>query len=262
MSLQNCRTLINFLTAATLILIAASCHSSKKAVSSNSIKPSRPKTEKVSDMKRDVAKREYDIEQIKDLISEAAKWLGTPYKYARQSRDGTDCSGMIVEIYKKVFDEKLPRNSGEQQKYCKKIDRGNIQPGDLLFFATGKNSKRVSHVGLYIGNGDMIHASTSRGVIISNIGERYYDSRFHSAGRSPSVDKLYATNGKNGGKGEKNTSDATIQVALSERRPEAIDSVTVDQLLLSPLNGKPHPVDALDGMITEKIDSIFTDFLD
>lgn len=121
---------------------------------------------------------------IDELISEAKKWLGTKYRYGGHSRkEGTDCSGMVMELFLKVFDIKLPRNSAQQQAFCSSIRQKDLQAGDLMFFATGKNRNRVSHVGLYIGGDEMIHASTSRGVIISNINEQYYARNYHSSGR-------------------------------------------------------------------------------
>lgn len=89
---------------------------------------------------------------IDELISEAKKWIGTKYRYGGHSRkDGTDCSGMVMELFLKVFDIKLPRNSAQQQEFCSSIRQKDLQAGDLMFFATGKNRNRVSHVGLYIG---------------------------------------------------------------------------------------------------------------
>lgn len=256
-SLSTCRNLIMMILTTAFIVTVSSCHSSQKTVKDSYRQQPPRKYEQPEDMRHDVARRNYEIEQIGRLISEAAKWIGTPYRYSRQSFDGTDCSGMIVELYKKVFDEKLPRNSGEQQKYCKPIDRKDIRPGDLLFFATGNDSRRVSHVGLYIGEGEMIHASTSRGVIVSNLSERYYDNRFHSAGRAASIDKLYSNDKKR--KSKTPEKSGTSDPLKSGQRPIATDSISVDRLLSVPIT--PADID-IDDIITEKIDSIFTDFLD
>ena len=121
--------------------------------------------------------------QIETLIDEAKQWIGTPYVYGGQSRTGTDCSGFILEIFKKIFQIKLPRSAALQHEYAKPINLEIIAPGDLLFFTTGKSSNRVNHVGLYIGQGKMIHASSSRGVMESGITENYWKKAHHSCGR-------------------------------------------------------------------------------
>lgn len=123
----------------------------------------------------------------KALIKEAKSWIGTKYKYGGESRSGTDCSGFVMQVYKAVYDFKLPRTSRDQHAFCKKIDKKDLKVGDLVFFATGKSSSRVSHVGLYIGNGEFIHASSSKGVIITDLNKNYYVRTFVSAGRVEGV---------------------------------------------------------------------------
>ena len=119
-----------------------------------------------------------------NLYIEADDWLGVPYKYGGNSKDGTDCSGMVYEIYKSVFNKKLERNSSAiMANNCKKIDRRKLSEGDLIFFATGKNKNKINHVGLYLKDGKFIHSSSSRGVIISSMDEKYYDEKFVCAGR-------------------------------------------------------------------------------
>lgn len=123
------------------------------------------------------------------LVKEARKWIGTKYKYGGQSRSGTDCSGMVMTIFNDVAGIKLPRDSRSQQQYCKPLDKKKLAPGDLVFFCTGSDGSRVNHVGLYIGGGDFIHSSTSKGVIVSNMSQDYYARHFHSAGRVAALEK-------------------------------------------------------------------------
>lgn len=120
--------------------------------------------------------------QVKQLVAEARKWIGTPYAYGGHSRRGTDCSGFVMEIFGKVYDLKLPRSSAMQQQYSRPLKRKELQPGDLIFFATGRNG-RVSHVGLYIGDNRMIHASGSKGVMEASLAQAYWTQNYHSAGR-------------------------------------------------------------------------------
>ena len=119
----------------------------------------------------------------KELIKEAKKWLGTRYKYGGHSKSGTDCSGFVMEIYKSVYDIKMPRSSREQQEFCIRIKKSQLKIGDLVFFSTGKSKNRVSHVGIFIGKGKFIHASSSKGVVISDLEQNYYIRTYHSSGR-------------------------------------------------------------------------------
>ncbi|MCM1163346.1 MAG: C40 family peptidase [Muribaculaceae bacterium] len=125
----------------------------------------------------------------KALVSEARSWLGTPYKYGGEDHSGVDCSGLVMQVYKNVLDIKMPRSSGEQRDFCSLTAVASLIPGDLLFYATGKDKERVSHVGIYIGGGKMIHASASRGVVESDISEQYFVNRFAGAGF---VDRYHA----------------------------------------------------------------------
>lgn len=123
----------------------------------------------------------------KRLIKEAKKWLGVKYEYGGSTKDGTDCSGFVMKVFLSVYDIKLPRTSRDQQAFCKRIKKSELKIGDLVFFATTKNKKRVSHVGIYIGDGEFIHASSSKGVVISKLSQGYYTRNYHSSGRVPGV---------------------------------------------------------------------------
>lgn len=128
--------------------------------------------------------------ETKKLLSEAKSWLGVPYLYGGNDREGVDCSGFVLEVYLKALKISLPRTSRQQNEYCTTLRREQLQPGDLVFFDTKKNiDGTVSHVGLYVGDGNMIHASTSKGVILSSIDSQFYSARFLAGGR---VERLYA----------------------------------------------------------------------
>ena len=85
------------------------------------------------------------------IVEEARKWLGTPYKYGGEDRNGVDCSGMVMKVYLKAVNVKLPRSSREQQQFCNKIKKSDIASGDLVFFSSKRGGGNVSHVGIYIG---------------------------------------------------------------------------------------------------------------
>lgn len=163
----------NWLYIFAIITLLASCSAKKQAVSTVNA-PQRITSGEII---------QTSDKQIEQLITEARKWLGTPYVYGGNSRSGTDCSGMIMELFQKVYNIKLPRSAAMQQNYSSEISRNDLSAGDLVFFCTGKSKSRVNHVGLYIGKGKMIHASSSRGVMESGIEERYWQRTYYSSGR-------------------------------------------------------------------------------
>ena len=126
----------------------------------------------------------------KELVSVARKWIGTPYQWGGTTKDGADCSGFVLEVYKAATGIKLPRTSYNMRDYCIKIDRDNLLIGDLVFFSSSKSNGKVGHVGMYIGNNRMIHSSSSRGVIESSLDENYYVKYYHSAGRVPAIAQM------------------------------------------------------------------------
>lgn len=122
----------------------------------------------------------------KRIVDEALTWVGTPYKYAFNKKGkGTDCSGLVITVYEEVVGKKLPRNSREQAEYCRKLSERSVKPGDLVFFATGRDSKKISHVGIMIDDTRFVHASTKKGVIISDMLTDYYRRTFRMYGRVP-----------------------------------------------------------------------------
>lgn len=117
-----------------------------------------------------------------DLVNEAKTWLGTPYRYGGKDKGrGTDCSGFVMEVYRSVTSIKLPRTTVQQRNFCEKVRYEELKPGDLVFFSS--SSGKVNHVGMYVGAGQIIHASSSRGVIFSSMNEKYYAKNYHSSGR-------------------------------------------------------------------------------
>lgn len=122
----------------------------------------------------------------KKIVEEAYTWLGTPYSYAKAEKgSGTDCSGMVMKVYEKVTGEKIPRNSAKQAEYCSDVNAEDVKIGDLIFFATGKDPNRVSHVGIIVDTEKFIHASSSKGVVVSDMTSAYYRRTFMKFGRVP-----------------------------------------------------------------------------
>ncbi len=118
------------------------------------------------------------------VMKEARTWLGTRYVYGAASRRATDCSGFTMSVFRNACDFSLPRSAAGQAAFCKKIKKSEMRPGDLIFFhGTNRRKRGVTHVGMYIGDGKFIHASSRRGVVVSGVEENYYSRHFHSAGR-------------------------------------------------------------------------------
>lgn len=119
-----------------------------------------------------------------DVVSFAKQYLGTRYAYGGSSPSGFDCSGFTMYVYKN-FGYSLPHTAtGQWQSgYGTRIyNISELQPGDLVFFCdpSRSNGKACSHAGIYVGNGQHIHASSSRsgGVIISDLTSGYYNTYF------------------------------------------------------------------------------------
>ena len=113
-----------------------------------------------------------------EIVNYAMQFLGYPYVYGGSSPRGFDCSGFTSYIYKQ-FGYSLKRSASDQLDNGTSVSRSELQPGDLVMFKKGSSSRRASHVGIYIGNNQFIHSSTSRvGVIISGMDEAYYTSGF------------------------------------------------------------------------------------
>ena len=108
------------------------------------------------------------------------KWHQTPYKYGGFGSDGIDCSAFVQRAYFDLFHIKIPRTTKEQAKKGKKVSRSTLKTSDLVFFKTGYNTR---HVGIYLQHGDFIHASSSHGIIISNINDPYWKKRYWMARR-------------------------------------------------------------------------------
>jgi hypothetical protein len=111
--------------------------------------------------------------------NEVKKYLGIPYRRGGTSKKGMDCSGFTRVVYSRLLGIDLPHNSIDQFRFSEleKIDSGTLQAGDLIFFANNKK-KRINHVGVYLSNGQFIHASSSQGITVSRLENRYWKKRF------------------------------------------------------------------------------------
>ena len=278
-----------FVAITVLGIMFTSCHSGRKGITAvnkvakSVVVPTR-KVQSTVKVTSDMS------DPTKKLLTEANGWLGTPYKYGGNSKSGVDCSGMVCMVFDNALSIKLPRNSAQQGEWCAKINKRDLQPGDLLFFSTRSGSSSISHVGMYIGDGNMIHASTSKGVIVSSLSEDYYVKTYHSCGRvaqyyamvsgkkgkseNPSTTKPSTpSTEKPGGNGDilmggtKKSSKEQVKDLAATVVKRTVDKATEKLVAATPGESSRAALEKqrrkiLDEVVEQKIDSIVSDFFD
>jgi len=119
-----------------------------------------------------------------DVSMYAVSLVGSPYRLGGVSpQTGLDCSGFVGHVFKQTTGILLPRDSRTISETAQPLARSELQPGDLVFFNT--LNRAYSHVGIYLGDDRFVHAASSRtgGVMVSNLGDRYWQQRFDGARR-------------------------------------------------------------------------------
>lgn len=106
-----------------------------------------------------------------DLRTEAGSWEGVPHRWGGTSRRGIDCSGLTQVLYARTLGLDLPRDTDGQARTGDRVRKRTLQPGDLVFFKTGRKTR---HVGVYLSDGEFVHASSSSGVMVSSLSEAYW----------------------------------------------------------------------------------------
>lgn len=114
------------------------------------------------------------------LLQQYQEWKNTKYKYGGTTKNGVDCSAFVQNTFQSKFNIRLPRTTKLQVNVGEEIEIEDLKTGDLVFFKTGYNQR---HVGIYLSNGDFLHASTKNGVTISNLNNPYYSRNFWTAKR-------------------------------------------------------------------------------
>lgn len=110
------------------------------------------------------------------------QWYGVKYKYGGNDEKGIDCSAFSQKLYSSIYSTPIDRTSRQQHRNAEKIKNyEEAEEGDLVFFRIHR--VRVSHVGVYLANGYFVHASRSRGVMISSLNEKYWNRRFAGCGK-------------------------------------------------------------------------------
>lgn len=116
------------------------------------------------------------------LDAQYQQWRGVPYRYGGTDKRGTDCSGFVYRTFLDRFARPLPRTTRAQSRIGQRVSPRALQPGDLLFFKTGRGPYGL-HVGIYYTDQTFIHASTRRGVIRSSLRDAYWQRTFWQARR-------------------------------------------------------------------------------
>ncbi len=114
-----------------------------------------------------------------DLRRVAESYLGVRYRWAGDDRDGMDCSGFVTRVFREAHNLQLPRNSAAMARYGKDIDKGDLKPGDLVFF----KRVRIDHVGIYMGEGYFIHSQSGIGVTYTKLDAPYFSKHYAGAKR-------------------------------------------------------------------------------
>lgn len=167
---SNMKRIIPVMAFVLALLVMSGCHSSRTTVRGSQAVTTQPPPEQPKG-------------RNEQIVATAMAWLGTPYKYGGNDREGVDCSGLTCAVYLEATGTRLPRNSAEQASWCRRTPRSKLRPGDLIFFTSKPKGNRINHVALYIGDNRVIHATTSRGVVISDLDETYWKERLKSCGR-------------------------------------------------------------------------------
>lgn len=117
-------------------------------------------------------------------------WYGTPYRLGGTTKKGVDCSAFSQFLFASVYGLSIPRTAREQYNWTNRISRTQLNEGDLIFFNTRGG---ISHVGVYLQNNKFVHASTSGGVMISDIFDEYWARKFVGVGRLKDPESVVST---------------------------------------------------------------------
>ena len=126
------------------------------------------------------AKKKATISNKTKLEAQFKLYKGTKYKYGGIDKRGFDCSGYVNKVYKDAFSIQLPRVTKEIAKEGRKVSKSNLKVGDLVFF---RPTRRYRHVGIYMGNDEFMHSSTSKGVMKSSLNNVYWKKKYRNARR-------------------------------------------------------------------------------
>jgi cell wall-associated NlpC family hydrolase len=165
--------------ALTVLILASACKSKKILTDASSLRRKEFKgnyKERYAEL-LGVSKKDLNNEKLYKFIDD---WMGVAHTNGGMSKDGVDCSGFTTLLQKEVYNKTLPRACKQMAEKVKRKYEDELQEGDLVFFDF--NGQKFSHVGVYLHNNKFVHASNSRGVIISDLKDSWYYKYFSRAG--------------------------------------------------------------------------------
>ena len=175
---MNYRSSLKVLALATFSVILTACSSN----SDQNVKGPIKAKAGIFKTNRVISNLDDQIMVIANLSEHQQEWQGTRYRIGGNSKSGVDCSGFMQITFRDLFGIDLPRMTVDQAKEGTKISKSELRTGDLVFFNTGRgpNGKQV---GVYVKNGQFLHASTKGGVIYSDMDSPYWTKTFWQARR-------------------------------------------------------------------------------
>ena len=159
------------------LVILYVCVALLAACSSAPSKPHKDTSASVSDVRVDLSD-EYKVKQL--LTQQYNDWRNVKHRMGGMSRKGIDCSGLVYQTYRTKLGVELPRSTEKQSKIGLAVKQDQLRAGDLVFFKTGIFKR---HVGMYIDEGDFLHVSSRKGVMVSNLENPYWRSAYWKARR-------------------------------------------------------------------------------
>ena len=117
------------------------------------------------------------------LYAMVEDWLGVPHKDNGCEKSGTDCSCFVKLVYKQVYNQDVGKHSQEMYANTKRITKEQLDEGDLVFFKT--KGDKISHVGIYLNTHKFVHVSSSKGVAVNSLEEKYYQNTYTGGGKRP-----------------------------------------------------------------------------
>lgn len=165
------------ITAISILLLVTSCAPSTRY--SGTVSKPRPEPEQTTTTNPppETLSR---IEKAK-MNKVIAQYMSVPYRSGGTGKLGLDCSGFVYVVYRDYDETRLPLTVRSQYRLDNRVDYDDLSYGDLIFFSTDK--RKVSHVGIYLGEGKFVHASKSRGVVIDSLTDDYWIERYSGARR-------------------------------------------------------------------------------
>ena len=174
-----------------LVLLLAACSSSPQQAEIKTVTNAGNNTLTKSESKdakghhSDSAKSSDQDMSPEDLLyvllrNEYTHWVGSPYKYGGNTLNGIDCSSLVQQVFENSFNIDLPRTTEYQVKKGISIKKSELEVGDLVFFKTGR---RTRHVGIYMGDDEFFHVSTSQGTKISSLSNVYWKKHYWQSRR-------------------------------------------------------------------------------